>query len=177
LGAAYHWSELWRCLLSFIRFLSAYSNDIKSLPGASVLLNLVVNLNALALSSGESFLPDAAAYDDLFYKLVETGDFLLKFRDSYEKELVNPKTGAIDSLISISRHYHNLLEDDKRARSKHLSARQVQAVIQQGYETLSIQAKDGLDHWEKFREADHKTTLKKVAKVVNGDVKSMIGQN
>jgi hypothetical protein len=176
---AYHWAELWRCLLSFIRFLTAYSKDIKTLPGAATMLNQVVNLNALALSSGEAFLPDAAAYDDLFYKLVEAGDFLLKFRDAYESELVQPKTGAVDSLIGVSRHYHGLLEEDgklaKVRGGKHLSARQVQTVIQRGYETLSIQAKDGLDRWERFREAEHKTVLKKVARVVVGDVKEMIG--
>ena len=92
---------------------------------------------------------------------------------------MQPKTGAVDSLIGVSRHYHGLLEEDaKLARvkgGKHLSARQVQTVIQRGYETLSIQAKDGLDRWERFREAEHKTVLKKVARVVVGDVKEMIG--
>lgn len=141
------------------------------------MLNILVNLNGLALSSGESFLPDAAAYDDLFYKLVEAGDILIKFRDTYDRELVNPKSGAIDSLISVSRHYHSLLEegDKSRQRGKHLSAREVQKIIQQGYETLSIQAKEGLDHWERFREADEKPALKKVARMAIEDVKVLIG--
>jgi hypothetical protein len=173
---SYHWNELWRCLLSFVRFLATYSSSIKSLPRASVLINLVVNLNALALSSGESFLPDAAAYDDLFYKLVEAGDILIKFRDEYDKDLVNPKSGAIDSLISVSRHYHSLLEENK-SRNKLLSPRQVQKVIQQGYETLSIQAKEGLDQFERFREADHKSTLKKASRVAVEDVKNLISIN
>lgn len=42
----------------------------------------LVNLIALALSAGDAFLPGAAEYDDLFYKLVEAGDVLVKFRDS-----------------------------------------------------------------------------------------------
>jgi hypothetical protein len=140
------------------------------------MLNILVNLNGLALSSGESFLPDAAAYDDLFYKLVEAGDILIKFRDTYEAELVNPKTGAIDSLISVSRHYHSLLEESKKAnqRNTHLSSRQVQKIIQQGYETLSIQAKEGLDHWERFREADEKSVLKRAARIAIEDVKELI---
>jgi hypothetical protein len=175
---AYHWSELWRCLLSFIRFLATYSTDIKTLPRASVLINLVVNLNALALSTGESFLPNAAAYDDLFYKLVEAGDILIKFRDAYNKDLVNPKSGAIDTLISVSRHYHSLLEESSnknKTRNKLLSSSQVQKVIQQGYETLSIQAKEGLDHFDRFREADHKSTLKKASRIAIEDVKDLIG--
>jgi len=160
-----------------MRFLATYANDMKTLPNAALLINLVVNLNALALSTGESFLPDAAAYDDLFYKLVEAGDILIKFRDAYEKELVNPKTGAIDSLLSVSRHYHSLIEENSKGKSKtkSLSARQVQKVIQQGYETLSIQAKEGLDSWERFREIDHKSTVKKAAKIVIEDVKLLIG--
>ncbi|KAF2666877.1 DUF1741-domain-containing protein [Microthyrium microscopicum] len=172
----YHWAELWRSLLSFIRFLTTYSNDIKSIPKAAVMLNVLVNLNGLALSSGEAFLPDAGAYDDLFYKLVEAGDILIKFRDTYEKELVNPKSGAIDSLISVSRHYHTLLEDSNKSRpkGKHLSAREVQRIIQQGYETLSIQAKEGLDHWDRFREADEKTSLKKAARIAIEDVKDLL---
>lgn len=41
-----------------------------------------MNLIALALSAGDAFLPGAAEYDDLFYKLVEAGDVLVKFRDN-----------------------------------------------------------------------------------------------
>lgn len=173
----YHWSDLWRSLLSFTRFLSTYSNEIKSLPKIATLVNLLVNLNTLALSTGESFLPDAATYDDFFYKLVEAGDILIKFRDAYEKELVNPKTGPIDTLISVSRHYHSILEESSKSRgkSKHLSAREVHKVIQQGYDTLSIQAKEGLDHWDRFREADNKAVLKKVARIAIEDTKELIG--
>jgi hypothetical protein len=164
-------------LLSFIRFLATYSSDMKTISGSARLVNMVVNLKALALSTGESFLPDAPAYDDLFYKLVEAGDMLIKFRDTYDKELVNAKSGAMDSLISVSRHYHSLIEDDRKAqqsKSKHLSARQVQKMIQQGYETLSIQAKEGLDRWERFREVDERTTLKRVARASIEDVKGML---
>ena len=78
---AYHWSELWRSLLSFVRFLTSYVSSLKSLSGMDSLLDTVVNIVALALSSGDAFLPGAADYDDLFYKIIETGDVLVKFRD------------------------------------------------------------------------------------------------
>ena len=173
----YHWAELWRCLLSFIKFLGTYPNDIKTLPKSATVVNMLVNLNTLALSSGETFLPDAASYDDLFYKLVEAGDILIKFRDTYEKELVNPKNGAIDTLISVSRHYHAILEENSKGRraNKHLTAQQVHKAIQQGYETLSIKAKEDLVQWEKFRETDHKAVVKKAARLVVEDAKVLIG--
>lgn len=65
-----------------IRFLSSYAADLKDLPGIHSFIDDLVNLIALALSAGDAFLPGAAEYDDLFYKLVEAGDVLVKFRDN-----------------------------------------------------------------------------------------------
>lgn len=85
---SYHWSELWRTLLSLIRFLTTYSSDLASnwqiRPGV---IDPLCNLIAFCLSSGDNFLPDPASYDDLFYKLVETGDILTKFGVAYN---INP---------------------------------------------------------------------------------------
>ncbi|KAF2405010.1 DUF1741-domain-containing protein [Trichodelitschia bisporula] len=167
----YHWSHLWRSLLSFIRFLCSYSADLKGVTGMPTLVDTLVNLIALSLSTGESFLPDAAPYDDLFYKLVETGDILTKFRDAYDLSK-RSRSGSIDTLISVSRHYHSLLEGKNKTTT--LSPREVHKVIQQGYETLSIEAKAGLDHFEKYREADHRPVLKRLARIAVEDAKGLI---
>ncbi|OCK79650.1 DUF1741-domain-containing protein [Lepidopterella palustris CBS 459.81] len=177
LRLVFHWSELWRTLLSFFRFLVTYGNDIKSLPRHAELIDDLVNLVALSLSNGEAFLPDPAAYDDLFYKLVEAGDILTRFRDAFELSGI-PGSSSIDTLISVSDHYYSLLEGDGKGKfkSKNLSPREVNKVIKKGYETLSIQAKEGLDNWNKFREADHKTVLKKVARVAVEDAKGFLDE-
>ena len=182
--SAYHWSELWRSLLSFIRFLTTYVSDIKPLPHISTLLTTLVNTIALALSTGESFLPDTASYDDLFYKLVETGDTLVKFRDAYG--LTSPSGGrggsgpgsSIETLISVSRHYHSLLEGEGSSTKgkKNLSMREVHKVIQQGYETLDIGRKEGLERWDSFREVDWRGVLKRVARWGVEDGKGLLGE-
>jgi hypothetical protein len=137
-----------------------------------VLLDDLVNLIALSLSAGEAFLPTPAAYDDLFYKLIETGEVLVKFRDNYD--LGQRPTNSIDTLISVSTHYQELLAEGKTGRRKHLTSAQVASVIKQGYETLSIQAKEGLDSWERYREANGKAFLKKMARAAVVDVKSFV---
>jgi hypothetical protein len=129
------------------------------------MIDLLVNLLAFALSSGENFLPDPASYDDLFYKLVETGDTLTKFKDTFGLG----QSGAMQILISVSSHYHSLLTDGKKG--KHFSPQEVSSVIKKGYETLSIEASEGLDRWDKFREADFKTLLKKIARAAVDDAK------
>jgi hypothetical protein len=140
-----------------------------------------VNLIALSLSTGESFLPDTASYDDLFYKLVETGDILTKFRDAYGLDLASKSHGStgassIDTLISVSRHYHSLLEGDGKGKAKkNLSMREVHKVIQGGYDSLSITAREGLDRWEAYREVDYRNVLKRVARIAIDDSKVLLG--
>ncbi|KAJ4985380.1 hypothetical protein SVAN01_09135 [Stagonosporopsis vannaccii] len=163
----YHWSELWRTLLSFLRFLTQYEGDIKSNYRSSRMIEVLVNVLAFAVSSGENFLPDPAAYDDLFYKLVETGEILTKFRNTFGLG----SSGAMQILVNVSSHYHSLLADGKKG--KHFSPEEVSVVIKQGYETLSIDSSEGLDSWEKFREADHKSLLKKIARAAVEDAKAL----
>ncbi|KAH6869930.1 hypothetical protein BKA58DRAFT_167686 [Alternaria rosae] len=170
----YHWSELWRTLLSFVRFLTTYESDIKSNYKSNGMINILVNLLAFALSSGENFLPDPASYDDLFYKLVESGDTLIKFRDTFG---LSGQSDSMQTLINVSSHYQSLLESNGKARSKHLSPQEVSTVIKQGYETLSIDASEGLDRWEKYREADFKSLLKKIARAAVEDAKALNDDN
>lgn len=178
----YHWADLFRSLLSLIRFLTTYAADLQDLSHIDTLLDHVVNLLAMGLSSGEAFLPTPAAYDDLFYKVVEMGEVLVKFRDTYK--LANRPSNSIDTLVNVSTHYKEMLADRGaggktaagRRSGSQLTSLQVAEVIKQGYETLSIQAKEGLDSWEKYREADERTLLKKMARAAVGDVKVLVAE-
>jgi hypothetical protein len=172
---AYHWSELFRSLLSLVRFLTTYTADFKHSANIETLLDHLVNLIALSLSAGEAFLPNPATYDDLFYKLVETGEVLTKFRDNYD--LGKRPTSSIGTLIAVSTHYHALLTDGAAGRKgKNLTSAQVAGVIKQGYESLSIQAKEGLDGWDRYREVDERVFLKKMARTVVTDVKVLVAE-
>jgi hypothetical protein len=178
---AYHWAELFRSLLSLVRFLTTYAADLKGLPHVDTLLDHVVNLIALGLSAGETFLPTPAAYDDLFYKVVESGDVLVKFRETYG--LAKRGSNSIDTLVNVSTHYKEMLGEGGGekvvgggGKASQLTSLQVAEVIKQGYETLSIQAKEGLDSWEKYREADERTLLKKMGRTAVGDVRGMLGE-
>jgi len=176
----YHWADLFRCLLSLVRFVTQYQADVKGIPHIETLLDHVVNLLALALSAGESFLPTPAAYDDLFYKVVETGDVLLKFKESFG--LAERKSNSIDTLLSVHAHYKQMLADGTgttkaragRGGGGRLTSLQVAEVIKQGYETLSIQAKEGLDTWERYREADERNVLKKMAREAVSDMRALL---
>lgn len=169
---AYHWAELWRSLLSFARFLTTYGDDLKSQSGTNEIVEQVVELLHLALTAGESFMPDGAAYDDLVYKLVESGDALVKLRDVYGLARPDDKSLPISSLIHVSRHYGDLIASHQKNKD-FMSPREVGKIIKDGYDTLSLEARDGIDQAAKYREADHKVMLKKIARVAVADASTM----
>lgn len=195
----YHWAELWRTLLSLMRFLTTYSSDLSSAPHIDTLTSSLVDLIAFTLSTGDTFLPDPASYDDLFYKIVEAGPIIARFRDVYNlstttlstSSLQQQQQGAsINTLLTVSTHFLSLLfQTDKpastattesgevaaaTARKKNLGPREVHQIIKQGYDTLSIQPQEGLSTWEKWRESDRKLELKKTARCAVEDARRLV---
>ena len=59
-------------------------------------------------------------------------------------------------------------------RKKNLSPREVHEIIKQGYDTLSIRSREGLGNWEKWREADRKSQLKRIARLAVEDARSVV---
>ena len=192
----YHWSLLWQTLLSFLRFLTNYAPGLAIQdPDLPYLIRPLLSTLSLAVISGESFLPSPTAYDDLFYKLVEAGDYLARFKKAYAAHMKPPSdalgsqtattnasastTLPIDVLIQVSTHYHELVEGEKGKgkMGNNMSPREVSKVIRQGYETLSLPGMEGLDRWDRFREGDERGLLKRAARVAVDDTKRLLKAN
>ena len=189
---SYHWSLLWQTLLSFLQFLTKYAPSLAVQdPDLPYLIRPLLATLSLAVISGESFLPNPTAYDDLFYKLVEAGDYLERFKKAFASHMrapadalgaqnVPPTNGLtilpIDVLIQVSTHYHDLVEGEKgKGRmGNNMSPREVSKVIKQGYETLSLPGMEGLDRWDRFREGDERGLLKRAARVAVEDTKRLL---
>lgn len=172
----YHWAELWRSLLSFVRFMNQYADALNTLPHIEQLAALLARVLALSVSSGERFLPDAKSYDDLFYKIFESGDALAKFRDHFHL-MKGTSAASMSILINLSKHYTALLDDQKGKGNKNLSPRDVAKLIQQGYNSLSLEVTEELDHWNIYREADHRNMIKRVTRVVVKDAQDLLAQS
>ena len=163
---------MWRSLLAFVKFLTAYADELRSITHIEDMVDDLVKLITLALIEGESFLPDSAAYDDLFYKLVETGDSITSLRDAYALDK-SACSEAIGTLIGVSKHYSNMIDEAKAKSRKHLGPKEVSKIIKQGYDTLEIpiEARDGLGQWTAYREADHKVFLRHCARAAVSDAR------
>jgi hypothetical protein len=65
--------------------------------------------------------------------------------------------------------------DSQRAKREHLSPREVSKIIKQGYDTLSIESKEGPENSEGgYREAEYRSVLKRVARVAVADAGNLI---
>jgi hypothetical protein len=165
----HHWSYLWGALMSFVRFLTQYSADLAHQGHIRDQVSLpLTNVIAYCLSTGDSFLPDPGSYDDLFYKLIEAGPTLSKFRDAYFVTAKDGQDRSINVLMSVTTHYHDLLQVP-HGKKVHQSPAAVQAIIQQGYETLDIESNEDLGQWEKWREIGWKAELKRIIRTVVED--------
>lgn len=142
--------------------------------GVDALLQSLVSVLELALTTGEMFLPDAKSYDDLFYKIVEAGDILGQFRDQYGLSKRPETSAGIEALLSVSQHYKRLLEEKKGRNNSSISPREVTKIIKEGYDTLALQTKDGADQWEKYREADHRNLVKRVTRTAVQDLRALL---
>ncbi|KAI4268373.1 MAG: hypothetical protein L6R38_007858 [Xanthoria sp. 2 TBL-2021] len=190
----YHWPLLWQTLLSLLRFLTTYADSIKHDPDLPALIHSFLAVLSLAVCSGDVFLPDTDVYDDLFYKLVENGHLLPRFKSAFS-HLSRPSTVApatidphpstsptalIDILISISDHFTSILEEEKGKSStfgsgtKNLSPREVSRVIRKGCESLRVPETEGLERWVKWREVDEKGLVKKTGRQAVEDARRLI---
>ncbi|RMZ81155.1 hypothetical protein DV737_g2694, partial [Chaetothyriales sp. CBS 132003] len=153
---------------------SFYSPDMIYLRGVrEELCTPLARLIAFCLSRGDAFLPDPASYDDLFYKLIEASDILPKFKDAFAEQPVQGTDSfskAMNALLSVSSHYHELLGDHK-GRKTHQSPAAVQKVIHDGYESLNLPSDEDFGTWQKWRESSMKADLKKMIRTAVDDAR------
>ena len=171
----HHWAFIWGSLLSLMRFLTQYADDLKYLRDIREdICTPLAGLAAFCLSKGDGFLPDPASFDDFFYKLIEANDILHKFKEAYcgQGSASDKLNKSVAALISVSSHYHELLKA-QHGRKTHQSPTAIQKVIKEGYETLNIEADQEFGQWETWRESGWKSELKKMIRVAVEDSRNL----
>ncbi|KAL8945700.1 MAG: hypothetical protein Q9222_007800, partial [Ikaeria aurantiellina] len=128
----YHWPLLWQTLLSLLRFLATYHDNLIHDPDLPVLIDTFLSVLALAVCNGEGFLPDIDSQIDLYYKLVEAAHLLPAFKSAFSSLA---RTGAmppatpnniasasptalVDTLMTVANHFTTALEQEKGEKGK-----------------------------------------------------------
>ena len=182
----YHWPLLWQSLLSLLRLLQKFAADMNAAYSSEALAQLftpLLNTLTLAVGRGSLFLPDNAAYDDLSYKLVEHHEMLINFKAAFPfvgTPASGSSTAVVDVLISTAAHFHGVLQSEKekgKVRST-LSTKELHRIIRVGYESLEIPdvVSLGAENFEVWREGEHRSFMKRVARLAVDDVRRMMDE-
>jgi hypothetical protein len=59
--------------MGLLKFILANEKDLLHLPNIFTVAHQVVNIFNLFITFGDTFLPDPASYDDLYYELIRVG--------------------------------------------------------------------------------------------------------
>jgi len=165
---SYHWPELWRSLLVFIRFLVKYAGQ---LVGVESLVQDTIYLLAFCLTNGENFLTESSVLEDLFYKLLESAKFLTEIREAYKLEST-PVKSSVNILLNAVQHFDRIT-DQAGTKSKDITAKDIMNQVRIGHETLSIESVSRNEYWQAFREQDYKVEIKRIIRIVVVDAQGL----
>ncbi|CAG8599254.1 9681_t:CDS:10 [Acaulospora morrowiae] len=188
----YHWTELWNSLTGLLKFILS-NNDYFNQDRSSIneVLISAINILNICITFGDSFLPDPAAYDNLFYEIVRTDEVfknlheILYDQDSNEN-LENSKKSAsqksfassdpdiLTNIITVCEHFHLKIEAWKLSNNvKFLLPEQVLAIINKNYESLELSTFEKVDLYVRYSENPYYVSfLRHVLRVIVEDFKS-----
>lgn len=67
---SYQWKELWTALITFLKFLLANENHLVKKMNIFNLAIQIINIFNLFITYGDTFLPSAGSYDELYYEII-----------------------------------------------------------------------------------------------------------
>lgn len=151
-GLSYIWSELWKTIMSLIKFVNSHLPEANATPAYIKMGRLITLVLASALIHGDVIFAESSDYEDLLYKIMESSAALDKFGIAFPAIIASPSMSVIKAAIN---HYTNLLKAQPGAIKKsffsfrsddsapphgtdELTPQKVGEIIRQGFDTLSL---------------------------------------
>ncbi|XP_071828309.1 armadillo-like helical domain-containing protein 3 [Apostichopus japonicus] len=158
----YPWKDLWTSLINLLKYL--LSNESILLPSQNIfeLACKVVNLFNLFITYGDTFLPTAGSYDELYYEIIRMHQvfdnlYSLALRHSTNsgefKITANKLTNCLVNVRAIVNHFTPKVDSVSAVSTQpSLSEEQVLEVVKSNYDTLTLKLQDSLDQYERYAE-------------------------
>jgi len=159
---SYNWRDLWSTLIALVKFIVVNeSNLIKKMNVFTVCLQVSTIFN-IFITYGDTFLPSAASYDELYYELVRCKDvfdnlYSMALRYSMSggehKDTAMKVTNSLINIRSITSHFQPRIE--AWLSSQQLSTpseAEILEVVRSNYDSLTLKLQDSLDQYEVYTE-------------------------
>lgn len=146
---AFDWKSLWGGLITLASFVVKREQTLLAQHNIFALSNQIVNIFNIFITYGDTFLPDPASYDELYYEVIRvqsTFDSLYDMAKRHGRGVYaeSAERLAVDlcNIRAITTHFNPLIRRWKEANQiPSLSPEQVLMVVNENYETLTLKIK------------------------------------
>ncbi|KAG7298693.1 hypothetical protein JYU34_017100 [Plutella xylostella] len=163
------WRPLWAALIALLKFLVANESTLLRRHDIFVMAQQVVNIFNLFITFGDSFLPEPASYDQLYYELIRVHaafDNLFYMALRYSTGSGAHKAAALrlaNSLVNVRaivQHFAPKIDAWLAAQSLSTPTEdQILEVVRKNYDSLILKLQEGLESYERYHAAPHRPVL------------------
>jgi len=158
----YNWRELWATLIALIKFLVANESNLIKKVNVFNICSQVVTIFNVFITYGDTFLPSASSYDELYYELVrchQTFDNLHSMALRYStcggehKDTAMRITNSLVNIRAITCHFQPRIESWlQKEQLSTPSEEQILEVVRANYDSLTLKLQDSLDQYDNYAE-------------------------
>merc|ERR1719450_906416 len=159
---AYNWRELWSTLIALLKFVVANESNLNKKINVFNICSQVVTIFNVFITYGDTFLPSASSYDELYYELVrchQTFDNLHSMTLRYStsggehKDTAMRITNSLVNIRAITSHFQPRIDAWlAKEQLSTLTEDQILDVVRDNYDSLTLKLQEGLDQYDNYAE-------------------------
>jgi len=159
---AYNWRDLWSTLIALLKFVVANESNLNKKINVFNICSQVVTIFNVFITYGDTFLPSAASYDELYYELVrchQTFDNLYSMALRYStcggehKDTAMRITNSLVNIRAITSHFQPRIETWlAKEQLSTPTEDQILDVVRANYDSLTLKLQDSLDQYDNYAE-------------------------
>merc|ERR1719277_302125 len=159
---AYNWRDLWATLIALLKFVVSNESCLNKKLDFFTICSQVIQIFNVFITYGDTFLPSASSYDELYYELVrchQTFDNLHSMTLRYStsggehKDTAMRITNSLVNIRAITSHFQPRI--DAWLAKEQLSTPtedQILDVVRDNYDSLTLKLQEGLDQYDNYAE-------------------------
>ncbi|XP_041477098.1 armadillo-like helical domain-containing protein 3 [Lytechinus variegatus] len=157
----YSWISIWTALISLLKYILASESVLLPSNNIFELACKVVNLFNLFITYGDTFLPSANCYDQLYYELIRMHQVFDNIyhmarrhvtNNGQYKDSANKLANNIVNIRAIINHFTPKIDSWAASQTTALTEEQVLSIVKNNYDTLTLKLQDSLDQFERYAE-------------------------
>jgi len=159
---SYNWRDLWSTLIALLKFMVANESNLIKKVNVFTICSQVVTIFNVFITYGDTFLPSASSYDELYYELVRCHHTFDNFHSmalrystcgGEHKDTAMRITNSLVNIRAITCHFQPRIESWlQKEQLSTPSEEQILEVVRANYDSLTLKLQDSLDQYDNYVE-------------------------